>query len=71
MDYILDPFIRSMTLHRALLAYVSTGDWAAESQPRRVGTGYFVMHPLLRYLTIRKINERFNPTMPTGIFQKV
>ena len=32
------------------------------------GFAYYIMHPLLRYLTIRTINSKFDPLKKTGIF---
>lgn len=72
MDYILDPWIRAQTLKK-VLTYNFVDALPNEASITRHNTGevdrtYYVMHPLLRALTINKVNQAFNTHKPTGIF---
>jgi len=79
MDYILDPWIRAQTLKSFLLAneremnnsiLVDQEDSTiGRSKPKEgVDRTYYVMHPLLRALTINKINQCFNKRQAKGVF---
>lgn len=77
MDYILDPWIRAETLRKALTQYIDYPvrasqviEHPAESTEcsTTVDRTYYVMHPLLRALTINKVNKLFDMTKPKGAF---
>ncbi|MCG7537131.1 hypothetical protein [Pseudoalteromonas sp. OOF1S-7] len=67
MDYVLDPWIRSETLKALLLEGVN-------ATPQSSGTvvdtrSYYVIHPILRALTINKLAEQYQPDLGQGIFK--
>ena len=69
MDYIVDPFIREVTLKKVLEFYLHQGYINATPQPPSYKPAYFIMHPLLRHLTIHLSNNRYNAGKPCGIFE--
>lgn len=69
MDYIVDPFVRAVTLKKVLSMYVHDGRIMTSPQPPSDTHAYFVMHPLLRHLTIHRINRRYDEAAPGGIFE--
>ena len=69
MDYIVDPFIRAMTLKKVLSMYIREGRIVTSPQPPSDTPAYFVMHPLLRHLTIHRISRRYDENAPGGIFE--
>lgn len=70
MDYVLDPFIRANTLKK-LLEKFKTGEVINKKQQSELDKpAYYVMHPLLRHITINNINSNFNPKNPQGIIEQ-
>jgi methionyl-tRNA formyltransferase len=70
VDYILDPHIRACTLRKALLARLETGQWTGFPQEADDRPAFFVMHPWLRHLAIRRVNASYVETAPEGIFEE-
>jgi methionyl-tRNA formyltransferase len=70
VDYILDPYIRASTLRKALLARLETGQWTGFRQEPDDRPAFFVMHPWLRHLAIRRVNASYVETAPEGIFEE-
>ena len=52
LDYGYDPFIRSDLLIRILKQYETAGEFRVEDQSRAAGETFFIMHPVLRHITI-------------------
>jgi len=69
MDYVLDPFIRSITLKKVLQIYLDSHTFSIDHQNKNISNAYYIMHPLLRYLTIKKINKYFDKNKLIGIFE--
>lgn len=68
MDYVLDPYIRAVTLKRVLCKFILS----EEIETRRYNCNdfaYYVMHPLLRHLTVNRINHEFREDCPIAIFE--
>ncbi|MBK9578059.1 MAG: hypothetical protein IPK50_09260 [Fibrobacterota bacterium] len=66
MDAILDPWMRATALRGALsrpLPEAREGSTEEED-----GNAYFVAHPFLRHLAIERMNARFRPSNPEGVF---
>jgi hypothetical protein len=70
VDYILDPHIRACTLRKALLSRLKTGHWTGLPQEADNRPAFFVMHPWLRHLTLRRVNASYVETKPEGIFEE-
>jgi len=68
MDYILDPYIRSVTLKKVLAAYLEKGDIHSHPQPASERPAYYIMHPLLRRLATDSLVYNYDATRPAGIF---
>lgn len=76
LDDILDPWIRSQTLKNLLQVNVSNRDIMNISETTKcesktsehIDRTFYVMHPLLRALTIKKINASYEMNKPEGIF---
>lgn len=68
MDYILDPFIRAVTLQKVLAAYLAQGEITGCPQPPGERTPCYVMHPLLRRLATAVLTSRYDDSKPVGIF---
>ncbi|MBI4317880.1 MAG: hypothetical protein HY675_05270 [Chloroflexi bacterium] len=68
MDYVLDPYIRATTLKSVLNKLASSESIATWREDCETPFCY-VMHPLLRHLTIHRINREFDPKQPIGIFE--
>lgn len=67
LDFIVDPYIRAITLKKVLTQYMISGTMESTQQPPSDTPAYYVMHPLLRHLTIRKINSHYNNKIPQGV----
>ncbi len=65
IDYILDPTIRALSLQRFLRLN-------ADKKIHQINTfensDCYLIHPALRYLFYKKINENYNPKINSGIF---
>lgn len=68
MDYILDPYIRAVTLKKVLAAYLDKGNISGYPQPKSERPAYYVMHPLLRRLASDSLRNNHDASKPTGIF---
>lgn len=66
MDSILDPWMRAMGLRAALSRQLPP----QRTSPGEDATGnaYFVAHPFLRHLAIERLNSRFDPSRPEGVW---
>ena len=69
IDFILDPFIRALTLKTLLQRYIDNSAILASQQRQDRFQHCFIAHPLLRNLTARKIVSRFQSNSPVGIFE--
>ncbi len=69
MDYILDPFIRSMTLKKVLAAYMDQGEINGAPQPPCARPAYYIVHPLLRRLAALRLFSNHDASMPEGVFE--
>ncbi|MFC4656924.1 hypothetical protein ACFO3I_18035 [Rheinheimera marina] len=73
IDYVVDPWIRAQTLNSLLLQWSSFGAAipAPTPPPPLISSPSdrpcYVMHPLLRALTIHKLSKRFDPKRPIGV----
>lgn len=67
MDYILDPYIRAFTLRKVLNIYIKNNTLPTYKQKASSIPAYYVMHPLLRHISIIKINSMFNNTSNIGV----
>lgn len=54
MDFIYEPYIRSMVLIKALLKYIALGEFEAVEQENDNAETYFIIHPVLKHLAIKK-----------------
>jgi len=52
LDYGYDPYIRADLLVRVLEEYRVRGEFVAEAQPVKAGDAFYIMHPVLRHITI-------------------
>lgn len=68
MDYILDPYIRSMTLKKVLAAYLEKGDISGQPQTPSERPAYYIMHPVLRRLATDSLVNNYDASKPEGIF---
>ena len=68
MDYILDPYIRAMTL-KPILIDIASGKEIKSKKVLSNERQYYVMHPFLRHLAIKKINYLYDKNKPSGIFE--
>jgi len=66
IDYILDNYIRSQTLKATLALFRDNIDFKTRIEDCS-GFAYYIMHPLLRYLTIEKINKEFSHKIKSEI----
>lgn len=67
MDYILDPHIRSLVLARLLARWKTTGTLEIRRNAPIGGEPYFIMHPLLRILAIKRLNALYRAEDPARI----
>jgi hypothetical protein len=70
-DYILDPWIRAVTLRKVLGDYLRGQCKPMDKKPTLSNRTYYVIHPILRNLTIKKINALFDPNAKRGIIECV
>jgi hypothetical protein len=68
-DYILDPWIRALSLKKVLLDMLSENLKVVNGEPPESNRTYYVMHPILRNLTLKKLNEHYDPKKIEGIFE--
>lgn len=68
MDYILDPYIRSVTLKKVLISYLEKGDISSHPQSAGERPAYYIMHPLLRRLATDSLVNSYDASRPAGIF---
>lgn len=66
VDYILDNYIRSQTL-KELVKLFSNNRYFETEMKDCSGFAYYIMHPLLRHLTIEKINAHYSKHNEQGI----
>jgi folate-dependent phosphoribosylglycinamide formyltransferase PurN len=66
IDYIVDNYIRAQVLRQALKIFWESDNFRTINK-NCTGTANYIMHPLLRHLTIKKINQRYNPNEKEGI----
>jgi len=52
LDHGYDPYIRSDLLIRVLKDYQKTGEFQTRSQSDETGENFYIMHPVLRHITI-------------------
>lgn len=57
IDYVYEPYIRSMVLIDALNQYLETGGLNSRKQETEEAETYFIIHPLLKHLAILSIEE--------------
>lgn len=69
MDYVVDPFIRAYTLGKVLKQYSSANGIKSATQISGNRPAYYIMHPLLRHMAIKRVNALFNEFKPIGIFE--
>lgn len=69
IDFVLDPFIRAFTLRKVLVKLHAGIELTATRQPPAETPAYFVMHPLLRHLAVKRVNSRFVSSDPAGVFE--
>ena len=65
-NYILDNYIRAQTLKSTVELFTENPNFKTKTEDCS-GFAYYIMHPLLRYLTIKKINKEFSYKIKTGI----
>lgn len=71
MDYVLDPWIRSQTLKKLLIGHdiEDRSIYSVEDDQRHnTERAFYVIHPLLRAMTIEKINQQYQASSPEGVF---
>lgn len=72
MDYVIDPWIRAQTLKHVWQAWPNISDIQKTSNMPKSkapsSRACYVMHPLLRMITINKVTKRFDPLGPKGLF---
>lgn len=68
-DYILDPFIRYMTFKKVLTMYLKSERFTPTPQVTTEKPAYYIMHSLLRHLTVNRINKLYDETANAGIFE--
>ncbi len=72
MDYVIDPWIRAQTLKRVWQSWPNISDIKKTSSKHKSKApsprACYVMHPLLRMMTINKVTNRFDPLSPKGLF---
>ena len=69
IDYIIDNFIRAQLLKEVLNIFCEETHFNTV-QKDCSGFANYIMHPLLRYFTVNKINSKYNPSKKSGIFLK-
>jgi len=67
IDHIVDNYIRAQVLKQTLKIFWESNNFTTTNKNCTDFANY-IMHPLLRYLTIKKINQRYNPKEEEGIF---
>ncbi len=67
IDHVLDPWIRAISLKRVLLKIMAGQSITTTSYPESATRAYYVMHPLLRCLTVNSINRHNNPLEANSI----
>ncbi|MGH7380744.1 MAG: hypothetical protein ACREKR_00745 [Candidatus Methylomirabilales bacterium] len=67
LDYGYDPYIRADLLVRVLEEYRVRGEFVAKSQPVDAGDAFYIMHPVLRHITIlsKRISKAGEPAAGT------
>jgi len=66
VDYILDNYIRSQTLKETVKLFHNNNYFKTEVEDCS-GFAFYIMHPLLRHLTIEKINAKYSKNLKRGI----
>jgi hypothetical protein len=68
VDYVLDPYIRSQALKKGLRGFIAHGSFDGQEQEKTEAPAYYVMHPLLRHLSIACANRSCSPKTSRGVF---
>ncbi|NDV89871.1 hypothetical protein GTH32_01505 [Alteromonas sp. 345S023] len=72
MDYVIDPWVRAQTLKHVWQAWPNISGIQKKSNMQKSkapsSRACYVMHPLLRMMTINKVTKRFDPLSPKGLF---
>ncbi len=75
IDYVIDPWIRAETLSSLLQHWSSAGFASINPSPTPALINgpsrrpCYVIHPLLRALTVQQLSRRFNPELPQGVYR--
>lgn len=69
IDYIVDPYIRAITLKKVLVHYLKHCTMTTHLQEPATKTAYYIAHPLLRHIAIRRVNDIFNDKSDKGIIE--
>ena len=67
LDHVLDNFIRSQVLKKTIQLFKKNSHFNTLKKDCSDPT-YYIMHPLLRHLTIEKINHAYSSKISRGIF---
>ena len=68
-DYILDPWIRAISLKKVLSSILNGKLETLHTPSPDSNRTYYVMHPILRNLALNRLNDHFDPKKPAGIFE--
>lgn len=52
IDYIYEPYIRSLVLVKALKGYTETGAFISKKQSKKNANTYYIIHPVLKHIAI-------------------
>jgi len=69
LDYVLDNYIRSQVLKEMIQLFKKKTHFNTVFKDCS-GFAYYIMHPLLRHLTIKKINSRYSSIKEQGVIMK-
>jgi methionyl-tRNA formyltransferase len=69
MDYILDPYIRYVTLKKVLAVYLEKGGISGQPQTPSERPAYYIMHPVLRRLATDSLINNYDVSKPEGVFE--
>jgi len=57
IDYVYEPYIRAVTLMKAVNLYLKNGEFRTQKQRQMGEKTYFVIHPVLKHLAVLKIEQ--------------
>jgi methionyl-tRNA formyltransferase len=67
IDYILDPYIRGEVLAKVLKRFIEKQEIISKPLKKIKKEPYYIMHPFLRHIVVKKINNLFDKNRVEGV----